>query len=221
VLDSEVEPARVLVVDRQPLLRRGVVAVLNAESDLQVVGDTGDIDTAVYLAGIGAPHVVLLGLSIAGGVVAACERLRGQSAEIRVVVLADNERDGGLAAAVRAGVRGYVIRDVEPVELLEALRMVAAGRSLLSPAVVSRMLDEFAQVVRRSVAISDGAMALSSRELEVLHLVADGLNNRAVAEKLFISGNTVKNPVRSIHEKLQVHSRMEAVVRARRDGLLT
>ena len=140
---------------------------------------------------------------------------------MRVVVLAEDDRDGGLAAAVRAGARGYVIRDVEPVELLEALRTVAAGRSLLSPAVVSRMLDEFAQLVRRSDAISDGAMALSARELEVLRLVADGLNNRTVAERLFISENTVKNHVRSIHEKLQVHSRMEAVVRARRDGLLT
>ena len=219
--DSTVEPARVLVVDRQPLLRRGVVAVLNEEVDLQVVGATGDIDIAVHLAGISSPDVVLLGLSIVGGVVAACERLRAQSADVRVVVLAEDDRDGGLAAAVRAGARGYVIRDVEPVELLEALRTVAAGRSLLSPAVVSRMLDEFAQLVRRSDAISDGAMALSARELEVLRLVADGLNNRTVAERLFISENTVKNHVRSIHEKLQVHSRMEAVVRARRDGLLT
>jgi two-component system NarL family response regulator len=121
---------------------------------------------------------------------------------------------------VRAGARGYLLTDTTPAELVDALRAVAAGSSLLSPAMASRLLDEFAVLVRRNEAPAEGAGSLSRRELEVLTLVAQGLNNRAIAEALFISENTVKNHIRNIHEKLQVHSRMEAVVRAVREGVL-
>lgn len=217
---APVRRVRVLVVDRAPLLRRGVKAVLGEEPDLEVVAETDDCARALELALISAPDIVLLDLDVAGGGARACEQLRRALPGVPVVVLASAEDDAGLAGAVRAGARGYLLRDTAPAELIDALRTVAAGKSLLSPAMAARLLDEFAGMMRRSEAIGEGPSALSRRELEVLVLVAEGLNNRAIAERLFISESTVKNHVRSIHEKLQVHSRMEAVVRAVRDGVL-
>jgi two-component system NarL family response regulator len=164
--------------------------------------------------------VVLLDLGVTGGGVEACALLRAARPGVHVVVLAQADDDADLAGAVRAGARGYLLKDTSAEELVEALRAVAAGSSLLSPAMAARLLDEFAVLVRRSEGASEGTAALSRRELEVLTLVAQGMNNRAIAETLFISENTVKNHVRSIHEKLQVHSRMEAVVRAVREGFL-
>jgi two-component system NarL family response regulator len=209
---------RVVVADRQPLYRRGVADVLGDERDIVVVGETGDgADVPALVAKVRA-DVVLLDLEIPGGGVDACSRLSERRPEARVVVLTQADDDADLAGAVRAGARGYLRKDTAPEELVSAVRTVASGGSLLSPAMASRMLDEFAVLVRRQDSLSGAA--LSRRELEVLSLVAQGLGNKAIADRLFISENTVKNHVRNIHEKLQVHSRMEAVVRAVRDGLL-
>ena len=211
---------RVLVADRQPLFRRGVADVMATEHDLAVVGETDDGTAVLDLVARLRADVVLLDLGVPGGGVEACALLRATRPDVRVVVLTDADDDAELAGAVRAGARGYLLKDTTPEELVEAVRAVASGSSLLSPAMASRLLDEFAVLVRRSEAPAEGTGALSRRELEVLTLVAQGLNNRAIAEALFISENTVKNHIRNIHEKLQVHSRMEAVVRAVRDGVL-
>ncbi len=211
---------RVLVADRQPLFRRGVADVLAAEPDLAVVGETDHGSEVLELVGRLRADVVLLDLGVPGGGVEACAVLRATRPDVRVVVLTDADDDAALAGAVRAGARGYLLKDTTPEELVGAVRAVASGSSLLSPAMASRLLDEFAVLVRRSEGAAEGTGSLSRRELEVLTLVAQGLSNRAIAESLFISENTVKNHIRNIHEKLQVHSRMEAVVRAVRDGVL-
>ena len=211
---------RVLVADRQPLFRRGVADVLAAEPDLAVVGETDHGSEVLDLVGRLRADVVLLDLGVPGGGVEACALLRATRPDVRVVVLTDADDDAALSGAVRAGARGYQLKDTTPEELVGAVRAVASGSSLLSPAMASRLLDEFAVLVRRSEGPAEGTGSLSRRELEVLTLVAQGLNNRAIAESLFISENTVKNHIRNIHEKLQVHSRMEAVVRAVRDGVL-
>jgi len=210
----------VLVADRQPLFRRGVADVLAAEEDLVLVGETDDGLAVLDLVTRLDADVVLLDLAIPGGGVDACALLRRSRPNARVVVVADADDDADLGGAVRAGARGYLLKDTTPDELVEAVRTVASGSSLLSPAMASRLLDEFAVLVRRHEGPPEGAGSLSRRELEVLTLVAQGLNNRAIAEQLFISENTVKNHIRNIHEKLQVHSRMEAVVRAVREGVL-
>lgn len=211
---------RVLVADRQPLFRRGVADVLAAEPDLAVVGETDHGSEVLDLVARLRADVVLLDLGVPGGGVEACALLRAARPDVRVVVLTDADDDAALSGAVRAGARGYLLKDTTPEELVGAVRAVASGSSLLSPAMASRLLDEFAVLVRRSEGPAEGTGSLSRRELEVLTLVAQGLNNRAIAESLFISENTVKNHIRNIHEKLQVHSRMEAVVRAVRDGVL-
>lgn len=211
---------RVLVADRQPIFRRGVVDVFAAEPDMVVVGETADATDVLDLVERVGATLVLLDLGVPGGGVDACALLRAARPDVRVVVLTQADDDADLAGAVRAGARGYLLKDTSPEELVEAVRAVAAGSSLLSPAMASRLLDEFAVLVRRQDGVAEGSASLSRRELEVLTLVAQGLNNRAIAEQLFISENTVKNHIRNIHEKLQVHSRMEAVVRAVRDGVL-
>ncbi len=211
---------RVLVADRQPLFRRGVADVLAAEEDLVLVGETDDGRAVLDLVTDLEADVVLLDLGIPGGGVDACALLRRTRPGVRVVVVANADDDADLGGAVRAGARGYLLKDTTAEELVEAVRTVASGSSLLSPAMASRLLDEFAVLVRRHEGPPEGAGSLSRRELEVLTLVAQGLNNRAIAEQLFISENTVKNHIRNIHEKLQVHSRMEAVVRAVREGVL-
>ncbi len=209
-----------LVADRQPLFRRGVADVLAGEPDIELVGQTDDGLAVLDLVTDLEVDVVLLDLGIPGGGVDACALLRRTRPGVRVVVVANADDDADLGGAVRAGARGYLLKDTTADELVEAVRTVASGSSLLSPAMASRLLDEFAVLVRRHEGPPEGAGSLSRRELEVLTLVAQGLNNRAIAEQLFISENTVKNHIRNIHEKLQVHSRMEAVVRAVREGVL-
>ena len=211
---------RVVVADRQPLFRRGVVDVIAGEADLVMVGETDDGAEVLALVSRTRADVVLLDLGIPGGGVEACALLRDLRPDVRVVVLTHADDDADLAGAVRAGARGYLLKDTTPAEMVDAVRAVASGSSLLSPAMASRLLDEFAVLVRRHEGSAEGSASLSRRELEVLTLVAQGLNNRSIAEALFISENTVKNHIRNIHEKLQVHSRMEAVVRAVRDGVL-
>jgi DNA-binding NarL/FixJ family response regulator len=213
-------PVRVVVVDRQPLFRRGVADVIAGDPELTVVAETDDGSAVLDLVESCHADVVLLDLGVPGGGVEACALLRVSRPDVRVVVVTQADDDAGLAGAVRAGARGYLLKDTSADELVEALKAVAAGSSLLSPAMASRLLDEFAVLVRRQDGAAEGSASLSRRELEVLTLVAQGLNNRAIAERLFISENTVKNHIRNIHEKLQVHSRMEAVVRAVREGVL-
>ena len=210
---------RVAVVDPRPLFRRGVLAALAPHGDISSAGEAGDGGGALDLVQASHPHVVLLGLDLPDRTGAeVCQALRQEQPRTRVIVVAARDDDADLAGAVRAGATGYLLEDCTPDELVQAVRVVASGGSLLSPAMAGRLLDEFASLVRRSEA--GEATALTRRELEVLQLMAEGLGNRAIAERLFISENTVKNHVRNVHEKLQVHSRMEAVVRAVREGLL-
>jgi two-component system NarL family response regulator len=220
VTPGPIAVVRVVVADRQPLFRRGVADVIADQPDLVVVGETDDAEVLVDTVTRSRADVVLLDLGVRGGGVEACALLRDAQPDVRVIVLAHADDDADLAGAVRAGARGYLLKDTTPTELVDAVRTVASGSSLLSPAMASRLLDEFAVLVRRQDSSGEGTASLSRRELEVLTLVAEGLNNRAIAERLFISENTVKNHIRNIHEKLQVHSRMEAVVRAVRDGVL-
>jgi len=197
-----------------------VIEAFAGEPDLEVVGDTGEGGAVLELVTSSGADLLLLDLGISGGGVEVCALVRAERPDVRVVVLVDADDDAALAGAVRAGARGYLRKDTTAEELLGAVRTVAAGNSLLSPAMTARLLDEFAVLVRRHEAPFEGTSTLSRRELDVLTLVAQGLNNRAIGAQLFISENTVKNHVRSIHDKLHVHSRMEAVIRAVRAGLL-
>ena len=212
---------RVLVVDDHALFRYGVVRRLEREPDLVVVGEAADGTTALDLARTLRPDVVLLDLRMPGldGIVV-CEQLVGELPDSQVIVLTTSDSRADLAAAVRAGASGYLLKDIDPGDLVDAVRAVHRGDRMLTPSLAGTLLAEYAVLARRAAAAPTAAATLTARELEVLRLVARGCSNRDIAAALFISENTVKNHVRNILDKLQLHSRMEAVLYAVREHIL-
>jgi len=214
---------RVLVVDDHAVFRRGLIAVLETEPDITVVGEAADGLEAVEQTELLRPDVVLLDLRmpVLDGI-ATCTRIKADQPETRVLMLSVSEDEADLYAAIRAGASGYLLKEISVEDVAQAVRAVAGGQSLISPRMAGKLMDEFATLARRAEESPRGMSTprLTDRELEVLGLVAEGLNNGEIAKRLFISQNTVKNHVRNILEKLQLHSRMEAVVYAVREKIL-
>jgi two-component system NarL family response regulator len=150
----------------------------------------------------------------------ACTAIKDVTPSTRIIMLTISDEENDLYDAIKAGATGYLLKEISIDEVATAIRAVAGGQSLISPAMASKLLTEFATLVKREDRQQVPAPRLTDRELEVLRLVARGLNNKDVAKQLYISENTVKNHVRNILEKLQLHSRMEAVVYAVREKLL-
>jgi DNA-binding NarL/FixJ family response regulator len=208
------EPIRVIIVDDQELFRRGLTMLMDVEPGLDVVGEAGDGQTGIELASRVAPDVVLLDVrmpKISG--IEACVAIKEAvpAAKILMLTVSDEEKD--LYEAVKSGANGYLLKDSSIEEVAQAVRVVADGQSLISP---SMAFKQMSQPDRSPVS----TFRLTERELEVLRLVAQGLNNKDIAKKLFISENTVKNHVRNLLEKLQLHSRMEAVLYAVREKIV-
>ncbi|HET9498772.1 MAG TPA: response regulator transcription factor [Marmoricola sp.] len=213
------EPVRVLVVDDQELFRRGLTMLLGVEPDIEVVGEAGDGLHAAELAAELVPDVVLLDVRMPRrGGLETCVQIKEEVPNARIIMLTVSDEEADLYEAVKNGASGYLLKDSSIDEVAQAVRVVAEGQSLISPMMAAKLLDEFKEMSRtdREAVISP---RLTDRELEVLRLVAKGLNNREIAKQLFISENTVKNHVRNILEKLQLHSRMEAVMYAVREKL--
>ncbi len=220
---DQTAPIRVLVVDDHALFRRGVEMVLGSVPDLEVVGEAADGDDALLRAIELQPDIVLLDVRMPGrSGLEVCADLVAAVPGLRVIMLTISDNEDDLYASIKAGASGYLLKEISIEEVVTAVRAVHAGQSLISPSMAGKLLTEFAAMVRREDLLHDsaGAPRLTDRELEVLKLVATGLNNRDIARQLFISENTVKNHIRNILEKLQLHSRMEAVVYAVREKLL-
>jgi DNA-binding NarL/FixJ family response regulator len=216
------EAVRVLIVDDHALFRRGLQMVLEGESDIDVVGEASDGHEAVERAEKTTPDVVLMDVRMPKR--SGIEATRAikevlPSAKILMLTISDEEAD--LYEAIKAGASGYLLKEISIEEVANAVREVQQGKSLISPSMASKLLNEFAAMVkRRDERTNIPGPRLTDRELEVLKLVAKGMNNRDIGAELFISENTVKNHVRNILEKLHLHSRMEAVVYAVREKLL-
>ena len=214
------EPIRVAVVDDQELFRRGLTMLLGVEDDIEVVGEAGDGVAATELAATAVPDVILMDVRMPKrSGIEACVAIKDVAPTARIIMLTVSDEEADLYDAVKNGASGYLLKDSSIDEVAQAIRVVADGQSLISPSMAIKLLDEFKQMSRTDRQ-QVPSPRLTDRELEVLKLVAQGLNNREIAKRLFISENTVKNHVRNILEKLQLHSRMEAVFYAVREKLL-
>lgn len=211
---------RVLVVDDQELFRRGLIMLLSGDTDIEVVGEAADGVTATDLAITTAPDVILLDVRMPRRTgVEACRAIKEAVPATKIIMLTVSDEEADLYESVKNGAAGYLLKDSSIEEVAQAIRVVNEGQSLISPSMAVKLIDEFKQMSKPERE-QGPALRLTERELEVLRLVAKGLNNREVAKELFISENTVKNHVRNILEKLQLHSRMEAVMYAMREKLL-
>jgi DNA-binding NarL/FixJ family response regulator len=218
------DPIRALIVDDHALFRRGLEMVLGAEDDIEVVGQASDGAEAVEKAGESLPDVVLMDIRMPrSSGIEACRKMKEVAPSAKIVMLTISDEEEDLFEAIRAGASGYLLKDIPLDEVADVVRAVHGGQSLINPSMAAKLLTEFAALASRE---EEGrsqqvpAPRLTDREIEVLQLVARGMNNRDIAKELFISENTVKNHVRNILEKLQIHSRMEAVMIAVREKLI-
>jgi DNA-binding NarL/FixJ family response regulator len=214
---------RVVLADDQVLVRTGFRALLDSEDDIEVVGEAGDGAQAVELAVEHRPDVVLMDIRMPGvdGLTAAREIAGNEDlVDVRVLVLTTFELDEYVYEALDAGASGFLVKHTEPAELIRAVRVVAGGDALLSPGVTRRLIAAFTQSRAGSPA-PDPAFAdlLTTREREVVVLVADGLSNEDIAEQWFVSQATVRTHVSRAMAKLHARDRAQLVVIAYRSGL--
>ena len=218
------EPIRTLIVDDHALFRRGLEIVLVSEPDIEVVGQAGDGTEAVQKAGESVPDIVLMDVRMPrSSGIQACRAIKDVAPSAKIIILTMSDEEEDLFEAIRAGASGYLLKDIPLDEVAEAVRAVHGGQSLISPSMAGKLLTEFATLAKRDQEQPPQqlpAPKLTDREMQVLKLVARGMNNRDIAKELFISDNTVKNHVRNILEKLQIHSRMEAVMVAVREKII-
>ncbi|MCA1825052.1 MAG: response regulator [Mycobacteriales bacterium] len=216
------EAIRVLVVDDHALFRRGLEMVLDQEDDMQVVGEASDGAEAIDRAIATTPDIVLMDVRMPKrGGIDACTAIKDAVPSTKIIMLTMSDEEADLYDAIKAGASGYLLKEISIDEVASAIRAVHGGQSLISPSMASKLLTEFSAMVKKGDDRQQvPAPRLTDREMEVLRAVARGLQNREIAKELFISENTVKNHIRNILEKLQLHSRMEAVVYAVREKLL-
>jgi DNA-binding NarL/FixJ family response regulator len=213
---------RVVLADDQALVRAGFRALLDAQGDIEVVGEAGNGEEAVRLATQLTPDVVLMdirmpgmdGLSATRGIAA-----DDRSAGVRVVILTTFGLDEYIFEAIRAGASGFLVKDTEPGELVQAVRVVAGGEALLSPSVTKQLIAEFAARAKEP-RTPDSLEQLTDREREVVALVAEGLSNEEIAGRLFVSPSTAKTHVSRAMGKLGARDRAQLVVIAYESGLV-
>jgi DNA-binding NarL/FixJ family response regulator len=215
---------RVAVADDQPLLRATLTMLVGTAADMVAVGEAGSGTQVVELAARTRPDVVLMDVRMPGmDGLAATRRIRADPAlsEVRVVILTTFDLDEYVYEALRAGASGFLLKDIPPVDLLAAIRVVASGEALLAPAVTRRLIAEFARVAAVESRVVRELAAVTAREREVLTLIARGLTNPEIAARLGLSISTVKTHVRRLLAKLDVHDRAQLVIIAYESGLVT
>ena len=213
---------RVLLCDDQALVRSGFRMVLEARADMEVVGEAEDGARALELAAHCRPDVILMDvrMPVMDGV-EATRRLARAGTRARIVILTTFDSDEYVYEALRAGASGFLLKDVQPRQLVDAIRVVARGEALLAPTVTRRLLDRFAHTLPERGRTTPASLSeLTERELEVLTMLASGLSNAELAERLFLSETTVKTHVSSILRKLGLRDRVQAVVVAYQAGLV-
>jgi DNA-binding NarL/FixJ family response regulator len=216
------EAIRILLVDDQRLMREGLRILLELEPDLEIVGEADNGQAALNAYEELRPDVVLMDVRMPGmDGVEATWRLRQRWPQARIVILTTFDDDEYVFEALRAGALGYLLKDVSGQDLAQAVRAVAAGGALIEPSVAAKVIAEFARVAPPARDVGVGlAEPLSEREVEILRLLAGGLTNRHIAQRLSLAEGTVKNYVTNILGKLGARDRTQAAIRARELGLL-
>jgi DNA-binding NarL/FixJ family response regulator len=214
------ESIRILIADDHPLFRKGMRALLSSMDDVEVVGEATRGQEALELAATLQPDVILMDLQMPdGGGITATRQIMAASPHIRILVVTLFQDDDSVFAALRAGARGYVLKDTDEDEMVRAIRAVAGGEAIFSPAIATRLIDFFA--APRPAAPKAIFPELTEREREILSLIAQGESNAEIAARLVLSLKTVRNHVSNIFSKLQVADRVQAAIRARAAGLAT
>jgi DNA-binding NarL/FixJ family response regulator len=203
---------RVFLLDDHEVVRRGVRELLEAEDDMDVVGEAGTAEEAVARISAVAPEVAILDVRLPDGDgVEVCREIRSQHPEVACIMLTSYSDDDAVYSAIMAGASGYLLKQVRGTDLIEGVRRVARGESLLDPAVTARVLDRI-----RHRDETDELAALSNQEQTILELIAEGLTNRQIGERMFLAEKTVKNYVSNMLGKLGMSRRAEAAAYAAR-----
>lgn len=218
------EDLRILIADDHPLVRSGVRTFLNSVSGIEVVGEASTGEEAVTQALALQPDIVLMDLQMPGvnssqgwnGIDATKAILRN-SPHIGVIVLTVFENDDAVFAAMRVGARGYILKGADQAELLRAIQAVAQGEAMFSPGIARRLTDYFSTL--SAMKSPQAFPELTDRERQILDLIAQGLNNPQITERLMLSSKTIRNHISNIFSKLQVADRAQAIIRAREAGL--
>ena len=208
---------RVLIADDHPVFRFGLRTLLKADPAMEVVGEATNGEEAIAQAASLRPDVILMDLNMPGmNCIEAIRRIQADHPQVHILVLTMFD-DDSVFAAMRAGACGYLLKGAEGRETLQAIHVVSTGEAIFSPAIASRLMQYFG--APRSPSSSQPFPDLTEREREVLALIAHGYTNQAIAEQLVISPKTVRNHISSIFSKLQVTSRLEAILRAKDAGM--
>ncbi|HKY56015.1 MAG TPA: response regulator transcription factor [Anaerolineales bacterium] len=213
---------RILIADDHALFREGLRALFTALPDIDVVGEAADGEAAIKQVEATQPDVVLMDINMPGlNGIEATRRILSAHPNLGIIMVTMLEDDASVFSAMRAGARGYVLKGAHHDEILQAIRAVAAGQAVFGPAIAARMMNFFQGLnsVPQTAHAAQAFPELTEREREVLALIAKGVSNKEIAEKLFISMKTVSNHITNIFSKLQVADRTQAVIRARDAGL--
>ncbi|MDD5190589.1 MAG: response regulator transcription factor [Dehalococcoidales bacterium] len=212
---------KVLLVDDQAMVRAGIHMILEAENDIKVVGEAEDGAKAFAAVLKSKPDVVLMDIQmpVMNGLEATAKITQIPGNSSRVLILTTFERDDYVFEALRAGASGFILKNAPPEDLIEAVRVVAAGNALLAPSVTRRIINEFARRPSH-VSVKDNLKSLTEREIEVLRLIAKGKTNAEIAVDLFVGETTVKTHISNLLTKLDLRDRVQVVVYAYETGLI-
>lgn len=211
---------RIVIVDDHALFREGLATILDAEDDLEVVGQGGSAEEAIQLTKDLTPNIILLDLDMPGGGLNAASVISNEMAETKIVVLTASEEDNNLLNALKIGAQAYILKGVAARELLRILRMVIDGENYVPPALAASMLLEMnMSKTHPKKEVENPIDSLTGREKEILEGLAKGMSNKEIGENLFLSEKTVKHYITIILQKLQVRNRVEAALLAQKREL--